>query len=173
MTYQQHDAVHVYDTPPEHDMIEPASSDAGPPPEADTIDNLIDELEGLVVDGRRVPLSHTLLIDQHVLLDLVDRLRATVPGDVRQAQRVLSQQQQIMEHAQAQAMHTLQERGLMQRLETERQGIIAQAQRDAERIRYEADQYARDVLVQLQKRLDQVQASVQHGIDALNDEEQA
>jgi len=173
MTYQ-HDAARVYDAPLDDEAAEREPNGAGPPPpDPDTIDSLIDELEALVVDGRRVPLSRTLLIDQHVLLDVVDRLRATVPGDVRQAQRVLSQQQQIMEHAHAQAMHTLQERGLMQRLEMERQGIIAQAQRDAERVRYEADKYARDVLAQLQKRLEQVQASVQHGIDTLDGEGQA
>ena len=171
MTYQQHESARVYDAPPEHEKAEPAPNNGAPPSsEPDTIDSLIDELEALVVDGRRVPLSRTLLIDQHVLLDLVDQLRATVPGDVRQAQRVLSQQQQIIEHAQAQAMHTLQERGLMQRLEMERQGIIAQAQRDAERVRYEADKYARDVLLQLQKRLEQVQSSVQQGIDTLDSE---
>lgn len=170
MTYQQHKSAQVYDTPPTDEAANPTTNGAAPPPEPDTINSLIDELESVVVDGRRVPFSHAVLIDQQVLLDLVDRLRATVPDDIRQAQRVLHQQQQIVEHAEAQATRTLNERGLMQRLEMERQGIITQAERDAEHIRHDADRYARDVLVQLQKRLAQVQASVQHGIDTLDSE---
>jgi len=165
MRDQQHETVRVYDTPDGHEANAGINNGTSPSPhQGDTIDALIDEL--------RVPFTHTLLLHQDTLLDLVDRLRATVPNDVRQAQRVLNQQHQIVEHAQAQAMHTLQERGLMQRLETERQVIVAEAQRDAERTRYEADKYARDVLVQLQKRLEQVQSSVQQGIDTLDSERQ-
>jgi hypothetical protein len=173
MRDQQHETVRVYDTPDGHEANAGINNGTSPSPhQGDTIDALIDELEAVAVDGRRVPFTHTLLLHQDTLLDLVDRLRATVPNDVRQAQRVLNQQHQIVEHAQAQAMHTLQERGLMQRLETERQVIVAEAQRDAERTRYEADKYARDVLVQLQKRLEQVQSSVQQGIDTLDSERQ-
>lgn len=174
MRDQHHETVRVYDTPDPHELGVGVNNGAAPsPPQGDTIDTLIDELEAVAVDGRRVPFTHRLLVHQDTLLDLVDRLRATVPNDVRQAQRVLNQQHQILEHAQAQAMHTLQERGLMQRLEMERQGIVAEAQRDAERTRYEADKYARDVLLQLQKRLEQVQGSVQQGIDTLDSERQA
>jgi hypothetical protein len=143
------------------------------PAEPDTIDSLIDELEALAVEGRRIPFSQTLMIRQDVLLDLVDRLRATVPNNIREAQRVLSQQDQIMEHAQAQAIRILQERGLMQRLEMERQQIISQAEREAEATRYEADAYARDVLLGLKQRVDQIQASVQHGIDTLEREHES
>lgn len=174
MRDQHHETVRVYDTPDPHEPSTSMNNGAAPSPHApDTIDTLIDELEAVAVDGRRVPFTHTLLMHQDTLLDLVDRLRAMVPNDVRQAQRVLNQQHQIVEHAQAQAMHTLQERGLMQRLEMERQEIVAEAQRDAERTRYEADKYARDVLLQLQKRLEQVQGSVQQGIDTLDSERQA
>ncbi len=174
MRDQQHETVRVYDTPDLHEPSAAMHNGAAPSPHApDTIDALIDELEAVAVDGRRVPFTHTLLLHQDTLLDLVDRLRATVPNDVRQAQRLLNQQHQIVEHAQAQAMHTLQERGLMHRLEMERQGIVAEAQRDAERVRYEADKYARDVLLQLQKRLEQVQGSVQQGIDTLDSDRQA
>jgi hypothetical protein len=169
MSYQSHEQERVREesltTPPGE-----SSTNGAAEPEADSLDSLVDELEALVVESRRVPLSHTLLINQELLLDLVDRLRAAMPGEVRQAQRVLNQQQQIIEHAQTQAFRTLQERGLMQRLESERMQIVAQAQRDAERTRHDADKYARDVLVQLQKRLDHVQASVQHGIDTLEGE---
>ena len=167
MSYHSHEQerVHngVYDTPA--NSVGYADDVANEP---DSIESLIDDLESLVVNARRVPLSQMLLINQDVLLDFVDRMRAAVPYEVLQAQRVLHQQQQIIEHAQAQAFQLLQERGLMQRLETERQKVVATADRDAERTRAEADKYARDVLIQLQQRLEHIQSSVQHGIATLD-----
>jgi cell division septum initiation protein DivIVA len=167
MSYQSHEQERVHDEPFTTPTAQPGVNGSAEH-EPDNLDVLIDELEALVVESRRMPLSPMLLINQETLLDLVDRLRAAVPSEVRHAQRVLSQQQQIVEHAQTQAVRLLQERGLMQRLETERKQIIAQAQREADATRDEADRYARDVLIQLQKRLQNVQASVQQGIDTLD-----
>lgn len=161
----EHEQVHkeVFIASPSHAPMN-GSADSEP----DTLDGLIDTLEALAIDSQHVPLTRLVLINQDQLLDLVDRMRAALPGEVQQARRVLNQQEQILTQAQDQAFQLLQERGLMQRLEAERQKIVATAERDADRTRAEADKYARDVLIQLQSRLEHVQASVQQGIDTLD-----
>jgi hypothetical protein len=107
------------------------------------------------------------MIDEAQALELVDRLRAAVPAEVRQAHRILDEQERILDQAHTEARRILHERGLMAELEVERERTIAEAERDAERMRAEADSYARGVLNDLADRLTKIQASVQNGLEAL------
>ena len=143
------------------------SAAAQPPTEEDDVDSLIDLLEALVSEGRRVPFGRKLLVDEDRLVDIVDRLRTAIPAEVKEAHRLLDQRDQLLEEARAQARQMLSERGLLEGLDKERRQIIDESEREAERIRTEADRYARGVLIDLQDRLEKIQHSVRNGIDAL------
>ncbi len=143
---------------------EPASDT---PESADDVDALINELEALANEGKRRLLGRKLVIDEDRLLHLIELLRAAVPDEVRQAHQLLDEHDQIIAHAQDTARRTLEERGLLQALETERRRVLDEAERDAERIRTEADRYARNVLLELEERLSKLHSSVRNGIDAL------
>lgn len=136
-------------------------------PEDEDVDGLIDMLEALVAEGRRVPFGRKLMIDEDRLLELVDRLRTAIPAEVKEAHHLLDQRDQILDQARAEARRSLEERGLLDALEKERRQILDEADREAERIRTEADRYARSVLIDLQERLDKFQTSVRNGIEAL------
>lgn len=137
----------------------------------DDVDALIDELEALATEGKRRLLGRKLMIDEDRLLNLVDRFRSAVPVEVRQAHRVLDEHDHIIATAQAKARRVLEERGLLDAVEEERVRVIDEAQRDAERIRGEADRYARGVLIELEERLAKLHISVRNGIDALGFDE--
>ena len=64
---------------------------------------LIDHLEELVVEARRLPVGGNLVIDRKRLLDIVDQLRLAIPADIRQATQVLERQTQITQEANQQA----------------------------------------------------------------------
>lgn len=136
-------------------------------PEDEDVDGLIDMLEALVAEGRRVPFGRKLMIDEDRLLELVDRLRTAIPAEVKEAHHLLDQRDQILDQARPEARRSLEERGLLDALEKERRQILDEADREAERIRTEADRYARSVLIDLQERLDKFQNSVRNGIEAL------
>ncbi len=151
-------------------LPEAEQADQVPPEEApveDTIDSLIDELEALATEARRMPFGHKLLIDEDHFHDLIDRLRITVPVEVRQAHRVLDEQDRILENARTHARRMLEDEGKLAALEHERQRVMHEAEREAEAVRAEADEYAHAVLLDLQNRLTKLQNSVQNGIDAL------
>jgi vacuolar-type H+-ATPase subunit H len=155
------------------DAEQPGADQPAPaetPPEDDDVDSLIDMLEALVGEGRRVPFGRKLLVDEDRLLDIVDRLRTAIPTEVKEAHRLLDQRDRILAEAQTQARRALEERGMLETLEKERRQILDEAEREAERIRMEADRYARSVLVDLQDRLDKLQTSVRNGIQALQPE---
>lgn len=155
-----------------HDEPQPPAPTLLPAPhqleDAEDVDALVDELETLFTEARRVPFGRRLMIDEEHALELVDRLRAAIPGAVRQAHRVLEEQGRILDEASDQARRMLHERGLMAELEIERERMIGQAEQESERITAEADAYVRGVLSNLEERLAKIQASVRNGLEALD-----
>lgn len=149
-----------------------AAEQSNAQPTDEDVDSLIDALEALVADGRRMPFRK-LLIDEERLLDLVDRLRSAIPAEVRQAHQVLDQHDQIMTAAREKARAMLEERGMLEALEKERRQILDAAEHEAQRTRAEADRYARNVLVDLEERLSKIQTSVRNGVEALQPRESA
>jgi hypothetical protein len=131
------------------------------------LNNLIDEIEEAIAEGRRVPFSGRLLVDEEKLLDVLDRMRVAVPDEIKQARRVVAEQERLLGEARARVQQALEEQGLMAAIEAERQAMLAQAEQEALAIRRGADEYARHVLEELRERLSKLQTSVQNGISEL------
>lgn len=131
------------------------------------LDQLIDELEELLAQGRRVPFSGRLLIDEERVFDIIDRMRVAVPEELKQARRVIAEQERLIGQAQARVEQALSEQGLLAAVEEERARLIERAQRDAQAIRAGADDYAHQVLEELSQRLGKLLTSVQNGISEL------
>jgi cell division septum initiation protein DivIVA len=144
-----------------------AASEPGPPGDQD-VDSLIDSLEALLAESRRMPFRK-LLVDEEQLIALVDRLRTAIPEEVRQAHQVLDQRDEILNAAQTKARRLMDERGLMEAVENERRRMLDDADREVQRVRGEADRYARNVLLDLEDRITKIQTSVRNGIETLNE----
>jgi uncharacterized coiled-coil DUF342 family protein len=61
----------------------------------------------------------------------------------------------------------MREEGMMTAADLERVRIIEEAHQEADEIRHGADEYAREVLEELQGRLDRIMLSVQNGLKEL------
>jgi cell division septum initiation protein DivIVA len=131
------------------------------------LDHLIDEIEEVLAQGRRVPFSGRLLVDEEQMLDIIDRMRVAVPEELKQARRVVAEQERLLSDARARVQAVLQEEGLLAAVNAERERLLLQAERDAQGVRAGADEYARQVLEELQERLQKIQTSVQNGISEL------
>jgi len=121
----------------------------------------------VLAEGRRVPFSGRLLIDEERILDIIDRMRVAVPEELRQARRVISEQERLLSEAQQRVHEVLEEQGLMAAVEAERKRLLEQAEREAQAIRAGADDYARQVLEELEQRLVRLTTSVQNGLKEL------
>ncbi|MBK9710268.1 MAG: hypothetical protein IPO81_02860 [Kouleothrix sp.] len=128
---------------------------------------MIDELEDALAEGRRVFFSGRLLVDEERILDIIDRMRVAVPEELKQARRVISEQDRLIGEAQSHVSQVLEEQGLMAAVEAERMRLLDQAERDAAVVRAGADDYARQVLEELEQRLTRLVASVQNGLREL------
>ena len=108
-----------------------------------------------------------LLVDEERILDIIDRMRVAVPEELKQARRVISEQERLIGEAQAQVRQAMEEQGLLAAVEAERARLLELAERDAAVVREGADQYARQVLEELEQRLVRLTASVQNGLREL------
>lgn len=110
--------------------------------------DLIDSLEELVVQSRRLPVGGNLVVDRKRMLDLVDQLRLSVPADIRQAAQVLETREQVVKEAHEEA------REVVQRAEQERarrldeNPIVREAQERSHAMLMEAEARARQAIAE-------------------------
>lgn len=114
-----------------------------------------------------MPFSARLLIDEDRILDIIDRMRVAVPDEIKQARRVISEQERLLAEAQARVQQSLDEQGLLAAVETERARLIEQAEHEAVGVRAGADEYAVGVLADLEQRLQKLTLNVQNGLSEL------
>jgi len=143
----------------------------------------------LVETSKSVPVSGNILVDRKKIMELVDRLRLTIPEEIRTAEDVLSQKDQILNTAANDARRTksMAEDELRDRLNSNE--VVTQAEtraadtiRDAEeRItrmleqseaealsrKTEADAYALRSLRTMEIELGKLAGSVRKGIEVL------
>lgn len=131
------------------------------------LDDLIDELEDALAEGRRVPFSGRLLVDEERILDIIDRMRVAIPEELKHARRVIQEQDRLLAEAQARVQQALEEQGLLAAVEAERQRLIQQAEEEAAQVRSGADEYARQILEELDERLTKVLTNVRNGLSTL------
>ncbi|MEX1170524.1 MAG: hypothetical protein WEE50_10320 [Chloroflexota bacterium] len=141
---------------------------------------LVERLESLIANGKKLPLTTNVVLDQNAALGLIDELRVAVPEEVRAAKRINSEGERIIEKAQdeaerivakaqEQAAFLIDERGLTQAAEALSLQIIADAHADADEIRRGADEYAVSVLVGLEGDVVKTLQSIKKGIAMLDE----
>ncbi len=131
------------------------------------LDDLIDELEDVLAEGRRIPFSGRLMIDEERILDIIDRMRMAVPEELKQARRIVQEQERLLKEAQQRVEQALDEQGLLAEVEAERDRLLHLAEQEAADVRAGADEYAREVLEELDGQLLKLLTNVRNGLESL------
>jgi vacuolar-type H+-ATPase subunit I/STV1 len=142
-------------------------------------------LETLINTSKVMPVTGSLMIDKQKITELVDQLRLEIPQEVKAAEEVLSQKDQIMNsamiearRAKSKAEEEFRERFSQSELhrkaeETLREAeqraakLVEQAESQAQLRHTEADAYALGSLRALERELNSISGSVRKGIDML------
>ncbi|MBA4181275.1 MAG: hypothetical protein C0506_11855 [Anaerolinea sp.] len=107
---------------------------------------LIDSLEELVVQARRLPVGGNLVVDRKRMLDVIDQMRLAIPADLRQAQQVLEMRDQILEEAHQKAQLTLQQADAERNRRLDENSIVREAQERSQAMLIDAESRARQAL---------------------------
>jgi cell division septum initiation protein DivIVA len=126
---------------------------------------LIDRLEDLVAQGSRVPWGGKIMVDEDEVLALVDQLRMAMPQEIKQARRVVQDRQKIITDAQTEAdkilsvakeraEYLMNEQGLVNEAKARSEDILRQSREHSRKSMQEVDQYAHQMLTQLERVLE-------------------
>ncbi len=143
--------------------------------------HLVDRLEELFNESRPIWFTHSVIVDEDRMLDLIDQMRVSIPEEIKKAQQILVQRDRILAQAQEEANRTLalareKSEGLVERdsivqaAQGRAEQIIAQARSDGDATRHEADEYVLDALNKLEMELDRILNQVRNGITTLQEE---
>jgi len=139
---------------------------------------LIDRVEEIVDNARTVPFSSNKMVDPDKVYEIIDEIRAQFPDELKQARWIVKERQEMLEEAEKEANRILEEaRDRAQALANETEVVrLAEAQaadildkaRTQEReIRLGAEDYADEMLANLEVNLGKLLTAVQRGRDRL------
>ena len=136
---------------------------------------LVDQLEDLLNESWRIPLTSTLLVNEEECLRIIDQFRAWLPEELKQAQRIKQEKDRIIDEADREAQRIVaqvrafpwdaSQRQTSVQITGERsKAIIAEAAREAQALRDGASKYAQVSLEGLQQQLETLLDEVRRGI---------
>ena len=139
---------------------------------------LIDKLDDIIHNARSVPLTDSVMIDREEIYDILDQMRSTIPEEIKQARWIVKERQEMLAEAKTEAERIqadAQEKAEQMASETE---VVRLAERNAQKIvedahdrereiRLGAEDYADEVLGNLEMNLDKFIAAVRRGRERL------
>jgi cell division septum initiation protein DivIVA len=140
--------------------------------------HLVDRLEELFNESRPIWLTHSVIVDEDRMLDLIDQMRVAVPEEIKKAQQIIAQRDRIIAQAKEEANRTialardkaekrLEDNELVQSARSQANQIVERAHQEAAGTQREADQYILDSLTKLEKEMEQLLNQIRNGITTL------
>lgn len=141
---------------------------------------ILNELEEYVEESTKMPFTGKVLIDDDVLMEFVDRIRSSLPEEIRQAKWITKERQKIITEAQKEAEKIVEdakqhitkiadESEINKQAQKYAEEIVQKAQGVANEITNGANQYADDILGSLEGNLNKIMTSVKNGREELKD----
>jgi cell division septum initiation protein DivIVA len=145
--------------------------------------HLVDRLEDLFNDSRPILpwITHSVLVDEDRMLDLIDQMRVSIPEEVKKAQQILVQRDRILAQAQEESNRVLalarekseqmaERDAVTQAAQARADQIVAQARAESEATRRDADEYVLETLTNMELELDRLITQVRNGIQTVKAE---
>lgn len=139
---------------------------------------LIDNMEDLVAEGKKVPLTSSVMVNEQKVYDIIDEIRGSFPDEIKQARWIVKERQEMLDEAEKEsarivdeARASAEERAAeteVVKLADEQAAKILDDVRAKEReIRLGAEDYADEMLANLEVNLGKLLTAVQRGRDRL------
>lgn len=132
---------------------------------------ILKEMEELINNSSKVPLSSKVMIDSEVMLDFVDKIYAALPDELKKAQQVLEHSDKLLEtvedcskriisEARDQAEQLTMETEIYREAAMRAQTMLKRAELASIQLRHESIMYCDDVLRQLEDNIEHTLSSI-------------
>ncbi|EHN09569.1 Archaeal/vacuolar-type H+-ATPase subunit H [Patulibacter medicamentivorans] len=117
---------------------------------------LIDKLDDLVHNAKPVPLTDQVRVDREEIFDILDQMRATIPEEIKQARWIVKERQEMLAEAKREAERIIKE-GKEQQVElVSQQEVVKLAEREADDIVDEARAREREIRLGAEDYADEI-----------------
>jgi vacuolar-type H+-ATPase subunit H len=138
----------------------------------------LDEITALVESAKSMPLSASVLVNKTEMLALLDELRATLPDELREAQWVIKDREEVIDtgrkeadriiaDAKTEAQRLVSRTEVMQSATKEAERVLAEAKENARTMRLEVEDYVDAKLANFEVVLHKTLGAVERGRDKL------
>jgi vacuolar-type H+-ATPase subunit H len=138
----------------------------------------LDELTALVENARAMPMSASCIVNRSEVLAVIDELRAMLPDQLREAEWVLKDRDEVVEQgrkeaekivadARTEAARLVSRTEVMQTATKEAERITTEATDEATRMRLDVEDYVDTKLANFEVVLHKTLAAVERGRDKL------
>jgi cell division septum initiation protein DivIVA len=140
---------------------------------------LIDRIEEIVDNAKSVPfMGNNKMVESDALYDIIDEIRAQYPDELKQARWIVKERQEMLEEAEKEANRILEgaretaqslasEQEIVRLAESQAADIMDKARQQEREIRLGAEDYADEMLANLEVNLGKLLTAVQRGRDRL------
>jgi regulator of protease activity HflC (stomatin/prohibitin superfamily) len=144
--------------------------------------HLIDQFEALLNEGSHPPLvGKRVLVDEQRAWEVIDQMRVSIPDEVKKAKRINQERDRIIAQANEEATRIVElgrdeaqqlasETEISRQAQARAQTIVERAQREADALKADADDYTIQVLSKLEEDLAKALSIVRNGLLKLNTE---
>lgn len=126
---------------------------------------IINLMEESIEKASVVPLSGKILIDKEEILDFIQEMRLSYPDEVKEAKWVKEERQKILNEAESRAdsmlktaeakmIQMVDESEIVRQAQEKADMLMEEATTQASKLRTDSDQYADDVLGDVERRLE-------------------
>jgi cell division septum initiation protein DivIVA len=117
---------------------------------------LIDKLDDLVHNAKQVPLTDQVRVDKEEIYDLLDQMRATIPEEIKQARWIVKERQEMLAEAKREAERIVKEARERQEHLISTEEVMKAAERAADDIVEEAQAREREIRLGAEDYADEI-----------------
>ena len=132
-----------------------------------TLTNLVDELEDLVETASQIPLTGKVMVDRQEFMEILNDIKAQMPGEISQAQKIYQDKDniingahdeadKILSAARSHAEKVIDENELVIQAKDKAEQILTQANKESNEIRERVRDYADSLLENTQANLAEI-----------------
>ena len=126
---------------------------------------LIDKLDDTIHNAKQVPLTDTVRVDKEEIYDILDQMRATIPEEIKQARWIVKERQEMLAEAKREAERIVKEARERQEQMIAEEEITKQAERGAEDIIEDARAREREIRLGAEDYADEILSTLEVNLE--------
>ncbi len=130
---------------------------------------LIDKLDDQIHTAKPVPLTDQVRVDKEEVYDILDQMRATVPEEIKQARWIVKERQEMLAEAKREAERIIKESREEQTRLIANEEVVKQAERQAEEIIEDARAREREIRLGAEDYADDILESLETNLERFTD----